>query len=132
MSDLSNYLENAVINFFFRQNPGTITSPAAVYLELYTAVSDAEAGTGTECSFSGYAREEITFDAPSNGVTANGNEIVVTKGDAGTATITHGAIGDASSNGNRLTAIKALAASKALAQGDSIRFAAGAIDLTVA
>lgn len=132
MSDFSNYTETSVVNFFFRQNPGSVTSPAGVFLELYSAVSDAEAGTGTEVSFSGYTREEITFGAPSNGVATNTNEIVITKGDAGDVTISHGAVGDDATAGNRLTIIKALAASKTLGQGDSIRFAAGTISITVA
>lgn len=132
MSELSNYLEDAVVNFWLRGNPGSLTSPATVYLALFTAVTDAEAGTATECAFSGYSRQAVTFGAPSNGATSNTNEITVTKNDAGDVTITHGAIMDASTGGNPLTAVKALAAPKTLAQTDVIRFQAGEIDVAIA
>lgn len=67
MSDASNYLEDAIIDHVFRNT--ALTSPTTVYVALFTAVSDAEAGTGTEVSGGAYARQAVTFAAPSNGVT---------------------------------------------------------------
>lgn len=129
MSDLSNYLENALYNHVLRNT--AMTSPTTVYLALFTAVTDAEAGTGTEVAASGYARQAVTFGAPTNG--AGSNSGAVTFGPlSGSGTATHAALMDAESGGNALTAIKALAASKTWADGDSIQFAAGDIDFDLA
>src|SRR6185436_14277182 len=104
---------------------------AAVYLALFTAVTDAEAGTGTECAAAGYARQAISFGASTDG--AGSNDAAVTFGPlTGTGTVTHAAIMDASTAGNCLTAIKALAASKTYQDGDSIQFAIGDIDFSLA
>ena len=57
----TNYFENAMLNIF----RGTaITAPAKVYVALRTE-DPTDAGTaGAEISYSGYARQEITFSAP--------------------------------------------------------------------
>jgi hypothetical protein len=130
MADLSNFLENELYDHVARN--AAYTSPTAVYLALFTAVSDAEAGTGTECSFAGYAREAVTFGAPTNGAGSNSAAVEITKTDAGDVTVTHAAIFDAATDGNALTAIKALAASKTLSQDDTIRFAIGELDFSFA
>ena len=129
MSDLSNYAENALVNHLLRNS--ALTSPTTVYLALFTAVSDAEAGTGTEVAVTGYARQAVAFDTPSNGVTQNTNVEDFGPLD-GSGTVTHAGIFDAASGGNALTALKALAASKTWAAGDTIRFAAGDIDFSLA
>jgi len=130
VSDLSNYAENALVNHLLRNS--ALTSPTTVYLALFTAVSDAEAGTGTEVSATGYARQAVAFDAPSNGVTQNTAAETFGPLTGSTGTVTHAALFDASTGGNALTAIKALAASKAWADGDSIQFAAGDVDFSLA
>jgi hypothetical protein len=129
MSDLSNYAENAIVNHLLRNT--ALTSPTTVYLALFTAVSDAEAGTGTEVVAAGYARQPVAFDAPSNGATQN--TAVEDFGPlSGSGTATHAALFDAVSGGNALTVIKALAAPKTWADGDTIRFAAGDVDFSLA
>lgn len=129
MADLSNYLENALVNGVLRGI--AYTPPATVYLALFTAVTDAEAGTGTEVAAGGYARQAIAFDAPANGVTQNSaaEEFGPL---SGAGTVTHAGLFDAASGGNALTALKALAASKTWADGDTIRFAAGEVDFSLA
>lgn len=133
MSDFSNYSENAVGNALFRNT--TYTSVATVYVALFTAVTDAEAGTGTEVSTSGtaYARTAVTFGAPSNGVCTNSGAVsFATATGSGFGTVTHFGIFDASTAGNALTVIKALAASKTVAAGDTLSFAISAISFTIA
>lgn len=129
MSDLSNYAENALVNHLLRNT--ALTSPTTVYLALFTAVTDAEAGTGTELAVSGYARQAVAFDAPSNGATQN-SAIEDFGPLTGSGTVTHAALFDAVSGGNAISVIKALAASKTFASGDTIRFAAGDIDFSLA
>jgi hypothetical protein len=75
MAEISNYLENAIINATLRAT--TFTSPSTVYVSLHTA-DPTDAGTGTEVSGGSYARKTATFGAPSNGVsttTANGTTV---------------------------------------------------------
>lgn len=129
MADLSNYLENELYDHVLRN--AAYTSPTAVYLALFTAVSDAEAGSGTEVAVTGYARQAVTMGAPSNG--AGSNSSAVTFGPlSDTGTATHAALFDAETDGNALTAIKALSASKAWTGGDSIEFAIGDLDFSLA
>ena len=129
MSDLSNYAENALVNALLRAV--NFTAPTTVYLALFTAVSDAEGGVGTEVSVSGYARQPIAFDAPANGVTQN--TAVEDFGPLlGAGTVTHAGIFDAVTGGNALTVLKPLAVSRTFASGDIIRFAAGDVDFSLA
>lgn len=132
MADLSNYLENALVNAVLRNT--AYTSPATVYVALFTAVTDAEAGTGTEVSTSGtaYARQAVTFGAPSNGATDNTGIITFPTATASWGTITHAGLFDASTGGNALSVIKALAASKVIGSGDVFRFPIGDIDFSLA
>ena len=68
MAEMSNYLENALINATLRNT--SFTSPATVYVGLYTS-DPGEGNTGTEVSGTSYARQSATFGSPSNGVSTN-------------------------------------------------------------
>lgn len=130
MSDMSNYLENKVIDVFFRNQ--SYTAAPTVYVALFTAVSDAEAGTGTEVSGGGYARQAITFGSPSNGVSSNSATVSWTASGGNFGTVTHFAVMDAVTTGNPLTSIKALTSSKVINDGDTATFAVSALSLTAA
>jgi len=132
MSDFSNYAENAVGNHLLRNT--ALASPSVVYLALFTAVSDAEAGTGTEVSTSGtaYVRKAITFGAPSNGVFTNSAAVTFDAATASWGTVTHAAIFDASTGGNALTALKALTSSISVAAPNVFEIAAGQLSFTLA
>jgi hypothetical protein len=62
MGALSNYLEEAVLNHVFRNI--ALGSPATTYLALYTT-DPGEADAGVEVSGGAYARQAVTFGAPS-------------------------------------------------------------------
>lgn len=129
MSDLSNYLEGELYDLVLRGS--TWQPPLVVYAALFTAVSSAEAGTGTEVSASGYARQPVTFTAPTDG--AGSNSAAVDFGPlSGTGTVTHCALFDALTSGNPLTAIKPLQASRTWQDGDTVRFQAGDLDFSFA
>ena len=130
MSDLSNYLEDALVNHVLRNT--ALTSPTTVYVALFTAVTDAEAGTGTEVTGGSYARTAATFSAPSNGVTSNSGIVTFPTATGSWGTVTHAGLFDASSGGNALTILKALTASKTVASGDVLRFPVGDIDFSIA
>jgi len=130
MSDFSNYAEGKIVEHLLRNV--AYTSPTTVYLALFTAVSDAEAGTGTEVSTGGYARQAITFGAHTNGAVSNSSPVSFTASGANYGTVTHSAIFDAATVGNALSTIKALAASRVVNDGDTLTFATGDIDFVVA
>jgi hypothetical protein len=128
MAEISNYLENALVNATLRNT--TYTSPAVVYLALYTS-DPTDADTGTECSGTSYARQAITFGAPSNGVTSNSAAIEFPQAGGAWGTITHIGIRDASTAGNLLYHTP-LDASKTIATGDVFRVAIGSLSVTLA
>ena len=120
MSDLSNEFENRVATWLFR--PATsVTRPTTLWMALYTAVIDAEAGTGTEVSGGNYSRVQVTsaFGAPSNGTLINTASITFPVPSANWGTITHVGIRDASTAGNAVTIIKALSTPVTINGGDS-------------
>jgi len=128
MAEMSNYLENALVNATLRNT--AYTSPSAVYLALYTA-DPTDADSGTEVSGTSYARQAITFGAPSNGVTTNSAAIEFPQAGGSWGTVTHVGIRDASTAGNLLYHT-ALDASKTIATGDVFRVASGSLSVTLA
>ena len=128
MSAISNYLENALLNATLRNT--TYTSPATVYAALFTS-DPTDAGTGTECTGTGYARTAITFAAPSGGVTTNSAaacEFPQATGDWGT--ITHFGIFDALTTGNLLY-YGALTTSRVISSGDVFKFSTSSVSVTL-
>ena len=128
MAEMSNYLENALINVTLRAT--AYTAPTTVYLALYTT-DPTDADTGTECSGTSYARQSITFGAPSNGVSTNSAAIEFPQAGGSWGTITHIGIRDALTTGNLLYH-SPLDASKTIATGDVFRIASGSLSVTLA
>jgi hypothetical protein len=129
MSAISNYLENALLNATLRNT--SYTSPATVYAALFTS-DPTDAGSGTECTGSGYARKVITFAAPSNGVTTNSAAAVeFDQATASWGTITHFGIFDALTSGNLLYH-GALTTSKTIDSGDIFKFSTSSVTVTLA
>ena len=128
MAEMSNYLENALINATLRNT--SYTTPTTVYLALYTS-DPTDADSGTEVSGTSYARQSITFGSPSNGVTTNSAAIEFPQAGGSWGTVTHVGIRDASTSGNLLFHT-ALDASKTIATGDVFRIASGSLSVTLA
>lgn len=130
MAALSDYAEKLLLDFLMTS--GTATRPTAWYVALYTA-APSDSGGGTEVSTGGYARQSVSFDAASSpgGTTSNSGEVSFTASGADYGTVTHMGIFDAASSGNLLWH-GALTASKTVADGDTLTFAVGNIDLTMA
>ncbi len=127
MAEMSNFLENALINATLRAT--SYTSPATVFLALYTT-DPTDADTGTECSGTGYARQSVTFGAPANGVSTNSAAVEYAQAGNSWGTITHIGIRDAVSAGNLLYH-SPLDASKTIATGDVFRVAIGSLSVTL-
>ena len=128
MAEMSNYLENALINVTLRAT--AYTAPTTVYLALYTT-DPTDADTGTECSGTAYARQSITFGAPSNGVSTNSAVIDFPQAGSAWGTITHIGIRDDLTVGNLLYHTP-LDASKTIASGDVFRVASASLSVTLA
>lgn len=128
MAEMSNYLENALINATLRNT--SYTSAATVYLALYTT-DPTDADTGTEVTGGSYARQSITFGAPSNGVSTNSAAIEFPQCTASWGTVTHVGIRDASTAGDLLYHTP-LDASKTIDSGDIFKIAIGSLSVTLA
>lgn len=128
MAEMSNYLENALINATLRNT--AYTSPTTVYVGLFTS-DPTDVGSGTEVSGGSYARTAVTFGAPSNGTSTNSAAVEFPQATGNWGTITHIGILDASSSGNLLYHT-ALDSSKTIETGDIFKIAIGSLSVTLA
>lgn len=115
------------------------SSPLAnLYLSLHTA--DPGVGnnqTTNETAYTNYARVAVArttggWDAPSGAATANAALVQFAQCGVTGATLTHVAIGTASSGAGTVLYAGALSSSLAVANGIQPQFAAGALDVTEA
>ena len=117
------------------QNDGS--SPAT---DLYLSLHTSDPGTGgsqatNETAYTNYARVAVErttsgWDAPSAGATENAALVQFAQCGVTGATITHVAIGTASSGAGLVLYAGALSSSLAVANGIQPQFAAGALDVT--
>ncbi len=130
MAALSDYAEKLVLDWLM--TGGTATRPTNWYVALYTT-APSDSGGGTEVTGSGYARQTVAFDAATlgTGTTSNTGAVTFTAAGGDWGAITHIGIHDAATGGNLLWH-GSLLASKTIADGDTLEFAIGNIDLTVA
>jgi hypothetical protein len=126
MSSFSDYLENAVLNHVFRNT--ALTAPASVWLALYT-VAPTDAGGGTQVTGAGYARQQITFGAPSGGAISNTAAVSFTATGGNYGTVVAVGIFDASTAGNLLAWDDITSA--VINDGDTLNFPIGDIDVTL-
>jgi hypothetical protein len=128
MSAISNYLENAIINHTLRNVP--FTAPTTIYLALFLT-APLDSGTGTEVSGGAYARQVVTFVAPSDGATTNVSDVVFPVATADWGTISHLGLYSAATGGNLLYH-GAFTLSKVIQTGDQFIVRAGDLDITIA
>jgi hypothetical protein len=128
MAEFSDFLENALINAVLRNT--TYTSPATVYVSLYTT-DPTDADTGTEVSGGSYARTAVTMGAPSNGVSTNSADVTFPTATASWGTVTHIGIHDASTSGNLLFHTP-LDTAKTIDSGDIFKIETGNLSVTLA
>ena len=128
MSEMSNYLENALINVTLRNT--AYTAPATVYVSLWTT-DPTDAGSGTEVSGGSYARTAVTFAAPSNGVSLNSADVTFPTCTSAWGTVGWIGINDALTSGNLLYHT-ALDTSKTIDSGDIFKITTGNLSVTLA
>jgi hypothetical protein len=136
MAEATNALENEISDYLAGRAECTLAGVGGAFVGLITAVTDAEAGTVTECAGTGYARSDGALSTGNMGAASNGvsaSTAAITYGPATAAdwgTITHAGIWSASTAGT-LLAVTALDASKAVGDGDTFEFAIGDFTVTV-
>ena len=122
----SNTFETRVLEWALTD--GSVTRPTAWYVGLFTS-DPTDAGTGTEVSGGGYARQTVAFTVTGNEAT-NSAVIEFDPATAPFGTVTHVAVLDALTGGNIITH-GPLSASKAIGTGDIFRISAGDLDVTL-
>jgi hypothetical protein len=127
MAEISNYLENALINATLRNT--SYTSPTTIYVGLFTS-DPTDAGSGTEVSGGSYARKSVTFAAPSNGSSASNADVTFDTATGTWGTITHIGLLDAITTGNLLYHTP-LDASKLIETNDIFKINSGALTVTL-
>ncbi len=128
MAEMSNFLENALVNATLRNT--TYTSPATVYVALFTT-DPTDANTGTEVTGGSYARTSVAFAAPSNGAAASSADCTFPTCTSTWGTVSHIGIFDASTSGNLLYHTP-LDTSKTIETGDIFKIASASLTVTLA
>ena len=127
MAEMSNFLENALVNATLRNT--TYTSPATVYVALFTT-DPTDAASGTEVSGGSYARTSVAFAAPSNGASASSADCTFPTCTSTWGTVSHIGIFDASTSGNLLYHTP-LDTSKTIETGDIFKIASASLTVTL-
>lgn len=128
MAQMSNYLENQLVNHVLRGI--AFNTPGTVYLALYST-DPGEDDTGTELSVNGYARQSMLFGSPTDGQTSNGADIVFPAATADWDAVTHIGFRDAITGGNLLMH-QALDASVLILLNNNFRIPIGDLDVSFA
>lgn len=143
MSQMSDYLENKLVDHLFRA--GTFAKPAVIAVGLFTA-SPADAGGGTEVTGGTYARVQQNpsdtnwaatqggtsgASSGSTGTTSNATVITFPTPSAGWGLVTHFGIYDAASGGN-LIMFGTLGTAKTINIGDAVTFPVGTLQAVFA
>jgi hypothetical protein len=127
MSEMSNYLEAALINVTLRAT--AYTAPTTIYVALYTS-DPTDANTGTEVSGGSYARTSVTFAAQSNGASLSNADCTFPQATGSWGTVGWIGLMDASTSGNLLYHTP-LDVSKAIDTGDIFKIASGSLSVTL-
>lgn len=131
MSSLTDYAEKLLLDWLMTN--GAVTRPTSLFIALFTAAPNDAAGSGTEVSGAGYARQAVTFApaATPAGTTSNTNVVSFTASGGSFGTVSHIAIVDAATGGNRLWT-GALGTPRTINSGDTLSFGVGSISLALA
>ena len=121
---ISDYFENKILDHMLR---GTaFTPPATVYVSLHTA-DPGETGAN-EVTGGGYARQSVTFNAPSGG--SMSNSALLRWNNMPAVTVTHVGLWDAANGGNPLW-FGALSSSVTLTAGSAFEIPAGSLTVSI-
>ena len=130
MAEMSNYLENALLNGTL--NATTYTAPTTIYISLWTS-NPGDDASGAEVSGGSYARAVVTFDTATGttGLVATDADITFPTATAGWGTVGWIGINDALSGGNLLYH-SALDLPKTIDSGDIFKITTGNLTVELA
>jgi len=123
MAELSNYLENKILDHVLRNT--SYTSPTTVYVGLYTS-DPADDNSGTEVSGGSYARQILSVTTATAGIVTSSADVTFPQATAQWGTISHIGLLDALSAGNLLMHT-ALTTSRDVEVGDVLKIATGSL-----
>ncbi len=130
MGSFSDYWEDEILDHIFGKGSYT---PPTIYVGLSTA-DPGDDGTGlSEPAGNGYARVATSasdWTSASSGSLENANALEFNEATGAWGTVTHFALFDAASGGH-LLAHGTLVLSKTVGSGDTVRFAASDIDVSL-
>jgi hypothetical protein len=128
MAGFTQTWENNILNRVFRNQ--TVTFPTTVYVALYTT-NPTDTTEGTEVSGGGYARQAVTFGAPSGNpaVISNSANVDFPVATANWGTITGFAIHSAASGTGNMIIWGTLTTSKSISTDDQARFLTNALQI---
>lgn len=128
----SDYLENEVLDHILGEGSRNFTSPATLYVGLFTSSGGLETNSPTnEISGNGYLRQAVNFNLASGGSATNNGAIQFPTATGTWGTITHMAILDASTSGNVIF-YSALTTAKTVETDDVFQFSDTAITVSIA
>ena len=130
MGSFSDHWEDEILDHLFGKGSYT---PPTIYVGLSTADPGDDAAGLAEPSGNGYARVQTAgtdWNTASGGALDNANAIEFAEATGSWGTVTHFALFDALTAGN-LLAHGTLNQSKVIGDGDTARFAAGDLDVSL-
>ena len=130
MAEMSNYLENALLNGTL--NGTTYTAPTTVYVSLWTSNPNDD-GSGTEVSGGSYVRTAVSFATASGttGLVATDADVTFPTATAGWGTVGWIGINDDAAGGNLLYH-SALDTAKTIDSGDIFKITTGNLTVELA
>lgn len=123
MAELSNYLENKLLDHVLRST--SYTSPTTVYVGLYTS-DPGDDDTGTECTGGAYARQILSVTTATDGIVTSSADVTFPQATDSWGTISHIGLLDAITSGNLLMHTP-LTTSRTIEAGDVIKIATGSL-----
>jgi hypothetical protein len=123
MAELSNYLENKLLDHVLRNE--SYTSPTTVYVGLYTS-DPGDDNSGTEVSGGSYARQILNVTTATGGIVTSSADVTFPQATAQWGTISHIGLLDAITSGNLLMHT-ALTTSKTVDADDVIKINTGSL-----
>jgi hypothetical protein len=126
-TDMSNYLENALLNLVLR-NTGSLTGGTA-WLAIHVGAPGEDAATN-EVATGGYARVACAFDAPSDGVTQNTDVESFSPSGTNWGSVDNISLWTAVSGGTSLF-YGSQTTARTINDGDTLEFAAASISVTL-
>ena len=130
MGSFSNFWENEILDHLFGKGSYT---PPTIHVGLSTADPGDDGSGLSEPSGNGYARVQTSggdWNAASGGQLDNANDITFDQATGSWGTVTHFALMDAATGGNML-AHGTLSQSETINSGDTAKFAAGDLDVSL-